>query len=63
MPDATQPYPQTFGPIALRPLPAGVVPGPKAWANRLIAMHGAGEKVNPTALAMAKRALGQPDGT
>lgn len=36
---------------------------PKAWAHRILERHAAGEKTNPTSLRMAKRALGQPDGT
>lgn len=36
---------------------------PKAWAHHILARKECGEKVNPTALAMSKRATGQSDGT
>jgi hypothetical protein len=36
---------------------------PKAWAHHILARKEAGEKVNPSTLAMARRALGQADGT
>jgi hypothetical protein len=32
----------------------------KAWAHKILKRHKAGEKINPTALAMARIALGLP---
>lgn len=33
---------------------------PKAWAHKILRRHKSGEKINPTALAMARSALGLP---
>lgn len=46
---------QVFDRITIKPSESF---DPKGWAHRIIARHKAGEKINRTALKMARQALG-----
>ena len=54
---------KVVAPLTAEELQALPKDGPKAWATKILMRQSAGEKTSPTALAMAKRGLGLPDGT